>query len=105
MKKKDKINQIFDEVIVYCKQEMKIPYIDKIIELKNSYDISNIVGLIEHFLKIHYENKTIEIYFDQELNKYNNICPLFSFNLISVSPEQKQWICSKIYELCDVIFK
>jgi hypothetical protein len=105
MKKKDKINQIFDEVIVYGNQEMKIPYIDKIIELKNSYDISNIVGLIEHFLKIHYENKTIEIYFDQELNKYNNICPLFSFNLISVSPEQKQWICSKIYELCDVIFK
>ena len=105
MKKKDKVNEVFDELICYAQEEMKLPYIDKIIELKNTYDISNIVGLIEHFLKSHYENKTIENYFDEELKKFNQICPLFSFNLISVSPDQKQWICSKIYELCDVIFK
>lgn len=105
MKKKDKINSILDEVIKYGKEEMKLPYIDKIIELKSAYDINNIVGLLEHFLKSHYENKTIENYFDEELNKFNQICPLFSFNLISVNSEQKEWICKKIYELCDVIFK
>jgi hypothetical protein len=105
MKKKDKVNEIFEELIQYGREEMKLPYIDKIIELKKAYDISNIVGLIEHFLKEHYQNKTIEIYFDDELKKYNQICPLFSFNLVTVTLEQKQWICSKIYELCEIIFK
>ena len=105
MKKKDKVNQVFDELIFYAREEMKLPYIDKIIELKNTYDISNIVGMLEHFLKEHYQNRTVEIYFDAELSKYNSICPLFSFNLITVTPDQKQWICNKTYELCDVIFK
>jgi hypothetical protein len=105
MKKKDKINNIIDEIILYGENDMKLSYINKIKELKNSYDITNIVGLIEHFLKPHYENKTIEQYFDEELAKYNQICPLFSFNLISINQEQKTYLCNKIYEICNLLFK
>lgn len=105
MKKRDKINNIIDDVILYIENEMKFPYINKVKELKNNYDIHNIVGLIEHFLKPHYENKTIEKYFDDELSKYNQICPLFSFSLVSINEEQKTFLCNKIYELCDILFK
>ena len=102
MKKKDKINQILDELTEYS-VSIGFAYTDNITSLRKQYSLNKIVGLFENFLKDVYNNNKLEEYFDSEIIKYNSICGLIGFETVNFTEEQKQFILNKITEICKII--
>ena len=104
MKKSEILNEILNDIQKYA-SEKNNEFGIKMIEYRKNYDISQICGLVESFLKYQYTNNNIDEYVVGEIERYNSVCSMFSLEKVELNETDLSFLCSKIKTFCKVLFE
>ena len=103
MKKSEILNQILNDITEYTSDKNK-EFGIKMTEYRKNYDISQICGLVESFLKYRYTNNNIDEYVVGEIERYNSVCSMFSLDKVELTNDDLSFLCTKIKKFCQVLF-
>lgn len=104
MKKSEALNCILDDIEKYL-HDKNDNFGKKMKEYRKIYDLTQICGLIESFLKFQYENNNIPDYIQGEIERYNSVCNIFQMEQVELSKDEIEFITNKTEQFCKILFK
>lgn len=104
VKKSEKIEVIMKELEAYCKKQ-DFPWLPQLLGIKENYDVSHIVGMIEQYIKPVYEEGCLTEYLKMELAKYKMLQTIMCEDLpeVELTDEQLKYIERKLVEIIKII--
>ena len=103
MKKSEILNEILNDIEKYASDKNE-DFGKKMKEYRKNYDLQQICGLVESFLKYQYTNNNIDSYVVGEIERYNSVCGMFSLEKVELSEADLSFLCTKIKKFCQVLF-
>ena len=104
MKKSEALNGILDDIEKYV-QDKNNNFGKKMKEYRKMYDLTQICGLIESFLKYQYDNDSIPEYIQGEIVRYNSVCSMFQMEKVELTKDEIDFITNKTEQFCKILFK
>ena len=104
MKKSEILNGILNDIEKYTRDKNE-DFGKKMKEYRQIYDLQQICGLVESFLKYQYTNNNIDSYVEGEIDRYNGVCSIFGLEKVELTVDDLSFLCSKIKTFCKVLFE
>ena len=104
VKKGEKIEQIFEEMIKYGKeQNFDEQALSKVEELQKSYTTPQIVALINQYIIPAKKEDVLEEYVRSELERYKLVAGFLGLPDIDLTEDQLKFFVQKLNQISDII--